>query len=61
MKKNIYKFLGTGIEICTIVFLFFFIGFKIDQKMGTEHYIIVLSFLGIACSLFALYRKVKKG
>jgi len=61
MKKNIYKFLGTGIEICTIVFLFFFIGFKIDQKMGTEYYIIVLSFLGIVCSLFALYRKVKKG
>lgn len=61
MKKNIFKFIGAGLEICTIVFLFFFIGFKIDQKMNTEYYIILLSFLGIVYSLFALYRKVKKG
>tara|TARA_B100001758_G_C18396482_1_gene606259 strand:+ start:1497 stop:1682 length:186 start_codon:yes stop_codon:yes gene_type:complete len=61
MKKHIYKFIGVGIEMCAIVFLFFFIGFKIDQKMGTGYYIILLSFLGIVCSLFALYRKVKKG
>ena len=61
MKKNIYQFIGAGIEMCIIVLLCFFIGFKIDQKMGTKYYIIVLSFLGIVFSLFALYRKVKKG
>jgi len=61
MKKNIYKFLGTGLEICVIVFLFFFIGLLIDKKTDTDYYVIVLSFLGIVYSLFALYRKVKKG
>ena len=61
MKKNIYKFLGTGFEICAMVFLCFFIGFLIDEKIGTEYYVIVLSFLGIVYSLFTLYRKVKKG
>ena len=61
MKKNIYKFLGVGIEICTMVLLCFFIGFLIDKKLGTEYYVIVLSFFGIVCSLFTLYRKVKKG
>ena len=61
MKKNIYKFLGTGLEICAMVFLCFFIGFLVDKKLGTEYYVIVLSFFGIVYSLFTLYRKVKKG
>lgn len=61
MKKNIYKFVGAGVEISVIVFLFFFIGFQIDKKMNTELYTILLSFLGIVCSLFSLYKKVKKG
>ena len=55
-----YKFLSTGFEIAATVFLFFFIGLKIDQKFDINYSVIVFSFLGILCSLIILYQKVKK-
>ena len=55
-----YKFLSTGFEIAAIVFLFFFIGLKIDQKFDVNYTVVVFSFLGILCSLMILYQKVKK-
>ena len=55
-----YKFLSTGFEIATIVFLFFFIGLKIDQKFDINYMVVVFSVLGILCSLMILYQKVKK-
>ncbi len=55
-----HKFLSTGFEIATTVFLFFFIGLKIDQKFDINYTVIVFSFLGILCSLMILYQKVKK-
>ncbi len=61
MKKNVYKFISAGLEICIIVFVFFLIGFKIDEKLQTKYYTILCSFLGIIFALFALFKKVKKG
>ena len=56
-----YKFITAGFEISITVFLFFFLGLKIDQKAETEYYVVILSFLGIIYSLYTLYKKVKKG
>ena len=61
MNKNIYKFIGVGFELSAIVFLCFFMGLKIDQKLQKNYYTIILSFLGILYALIALYKKVKKG
>ena len=61
MNKNIYKFIGVGFEISGIVFLFFFIGLKIDEKLQKNYYTVILSFLGILYALITLYKKVKKG
>ena len=55
-----YKFLSTGFEIAATVFLFFFIGLKIDQKFDINYSVIVFSLLGILFSLMILYQKVKK-
>tara|TARA_B100001758_G_C18166722_1_gene482030 strand:+ start:424 stop:609 length:186 start_codon:yes stop_codon:yes gene_type:complete len=61
MNKNIYKFIGAGFEISTIVFLCFFIGLKMDEKLQKNYCTIILSFLGILYALITLYKKVKKG
>jgi len=61
MKKNVFKFIGVGFEITTIVFIFFIVGFEIDKKLRTSFFVIVFSFTGIFISLYTLYKKVKKG
>lgn len=55
-----YKFLSTGFEIAATVFLFFFLGLKIDQKFNINYSVVVFSLLGILFSLIILYQKVKK-
>ena len=60
-KKNIYKFMSAGFEICVIIFSFFLIGIKIDEKFKTKYYGLILSCVGIFFALYILLKKVKKG
>ena len=61
MKRNVFKFIGVGFEIIITVSVLFLIGLKIDEKLQTRLFSIVFSFCGIVASLYALYKKVKKG
>tara|TARA_B100001287_G_C22427432_1_gene409773 strand:+ start:364 stop:549 length:186 start_codon:yes stop_codon:yes gene_type:complete len=61
MKRNVFKFIGVGFEIIITVSVLFLIGFKIDEKLQTRLFSVVLSFCGIIVSLYILYKKVKKG
>ena len=58
MKQNVFKYLGEGTKLFSVVLFFFLIGDLVDNQFETKYCALFFSLIAIASLLFYLVRKV---